>query len=246
MALLHVVVVPVLVATLLSGLLTPIKNRLTRAGLPKWLAVLVTFLGTLVVIAGLVVLVVLTLRTGIGGIEQRTVAGYKSLLTTLKASPLGITDADVQSAISSVSATVQKNSGTILAGALSGASIVSDILVGLVLSLFLTLFLLIDGEGIWRWCVRLAPRRARAAVDGGGRAGLAARWGSTRGCRSSSRSSTRWASASSRSCSGSAGRSSCRSRCSCSSPRSSRSSARSSRAASRCSSCSSTSGRCRR
>ncbi len=38
-ALLHVVVVPVLVATLLSGLLTPLKNRLTRAGLPRWLAV---------------------------------------------------------------------------------------------------------------------------------------------------------------------------------------------------------------
>lgn len=169
-ALLHIVVVPVLVATLLSGLLTPFKNRLTRLGWPRWLAVVVPFLGTIVVIAGLVVLVVLTLRTGIGGIEQRTVAGYQSLLSTLKASPLGITDADVRNAMASVTATVQKNSGTILAGALSGASIVSDILVGLVLSLFLTLFFLIDGEGIWRWCVRVAPRRARAAVDGAGRA----------------------------------------------------------------------------
>jgi predicted PurR-regulated permease PerM len=168
--LLHTVVVPVLVATLLSGLLTPLKNGLMRVGWPKWLAVLITFLGTLVVIAGLVVLVVLTLRTGIGGLEQRTVTGYKNLIAAIKASPLGITDADVANAISSMTATIQKNSGTILAGALSGASIVSDILVGLVLSLFVTLFFLIDGEGIWRWCIRLAPRRARAAVDGAGRA----------------------------------------------------------------------------
>jgi predicted PurR-regulated permease PerM len=168
--LLHTVVVPVLVATLLSGLLTPVKNRLLRAGWPTWLAVLVTFLGTLVVIAGLVVLVVLTLRTGIGGLEQRTIAGYKNLIAAIKASPFGITDADVANAIGSISSTIRKNSGTILAGALSGASIVSDILVGLVLSLFITLFFLIDGSGIWRWCIRLAPRRARAAVDGAGRA----------------------------------------------------------------------------
>jgi predicted PurR-regulated permease PerM len=32
------------------------------------------------------------------------------------------------------------------------------------------LFYLIDGAGIWRWCTRLAPRKARAAVDGAGRA----------------------------------------------------------------------------
>ena len=37
--------------------------------------------------------------------------------------------------------------------------------------LFATLFILIDGSGIWRWIVRLFPRKARAAVDGAGQAG---------------------------------------------------------------------------
>ena len=41
----------------------------------------------------------------------------------------------------------------------------------LFLTLFATLFLLIDGGGIWRWTVRLFPRRARTAVDGSGKAG---------------------------------------------------------------------------
>jgi predicted PurR-regulated permease PerM len=80
---LHIVVVPVLVATLLSGLLTPIKLRLRRAGLPRWLAVLLPFVGTLVVIAGLVTLVVLTFRTGLAGFEARVVTGYRSLLAAL-------------------------------------------------------------------------------------------------------------------------------------------------------------------
>lgn len=169
-AALHTVVIPVLVATLLSGLLTPLKNAMTRRGVPRWLAVLITFLGTLAVIAGLVVLVVTTFRTGLGGFEEKIVQGYKNLIELLKTSPLGITDADVQNWLSSVTTTISKNSGTILAGALSGATLVGDILIGLLLSLFVTLFFLIDGAGIWRWCVRLAPKRARAAVDGAGKA----------------------------------------------------------------------------
>jgi predicted PurR-regulated permease PerM len=168
--LLHIVVIPVLVAVLLSGLLTPVKNRLRRLGLPKGLAVAVTFLGLLLAIAGLIVLVVLTLRTGIGDFQTRAVQSYKNLIGVAKASPFGITEQDVSNAIASASASIQKNSGAILAGALARASIVSDLLVGLLLALFSTLFFLIDGAGIWRWCVRLFPHRARAAVNGGGAA----------------------------------------------------------------------------
>jgi predicted PurR-regulated permease PerM len=169
-AALHTVVIPVLVATLLSGLLTPLKNAMTRRGVPGWLAVLITFLGTLAVIVGLIVLVVMTFRTGLGGFEEKIVQGYKNLITLLKTSPLGISDADVHRWLTSVTTTISKNSGTILAGALSGATVVGDILIGLLLSLFVTLFFLIDGAGIWGWCVRLAPKRARAAVDGAGKA----------------------------------------------------------------------------
>jgi putative heme transporter len=166
--LLHIVVIPVLVAVLLSGLLTPVKNRLQRLGLPKALAVAITFLGLLLAIAGLIVLVVLTLRTGIGDFQTRAVQSYKNLIGVIKSSPFGITDQDVSNAIASATTTIQKNSGAILAGALARASIVSDILVGLLLALFSTLFFLIDGAGIWRWCVRLFPHRARAAVNGSG------------------------------------------------------------------------------
>jgi predicted PurR-regulated permease PerM len=132
--------------------------------------VLITFLGLLVAIAGLIVLVVLTLRAGAGDFSQRAVQAYENLVGVLQASPLGISKADIAKAINDGIATLQKNAGTILAGALARASIVSDIFVGLLLALFTTLFLLIDGPGIWRWCVRLFPHRARAAIDGAGAA----------------------------------------------------------------------------
>jgi putative heme transporter len=168
--LLHVVVIPILVAVLVTGLINPFKNRLIRHRWPKGLAVAVTFLGLLVLLGALITLVVLTIRAGTGDIQERSLQAYRSFLDYLSTSPFGVSQKDVENAVDSASTWVSDNASTILSGALTGASTVSDIVVGLVLSLFITLFFLIDGAGVWRWCVRLAPRRARAAVDGGGRA----------------------------------------------------------------------------
>ncbi|MBW4042049.1 MAG: AI-2E family transporter [Acidobacteria bacterium] len=168
--LLHVVVIPVLVAVLIAGLINPIKLRLIASHWPKGLAVAATFLTLLVVLAALITLVTLTVRSGLGDIQTRTAGAYTSLLGFLSSSPLGISATDVQNGVASAAKWVQSNAGTLLSGALTGASTVGDIAVGVLLSLFLTLFFLIDGAGVWRWLTRLAPKRARAAVDGGGRA----------------------------------------------------------------------------
>ena len=168
--LLHVVVVPVLVAVLVTGLIHPAKAWLVRHGWPKGLAVAVTFLGLLVSVAALITLVVLTVRSGLDDISRRTAQAYSDFLRFLSTSPFGVSDVDVRHGIEQGTKWLEQNSGTVLTGALSGASRVGDVGIGLVLTLFITLFFLIDGAGIWRWCVRLAPKRARAAVDGGGRA----------------------------------------------------------------------------
>lgn len=165
--LLHIVVVPLLVAILLTGLLMPVRNRLRRA-LPKGIAVAITFVGLLVALAGLILLVVVTIRSGLAQFESQVGKRVEALHDALSA--FGISDTDLQNAIATVTKEVQSSSGAIASGALAGASTVGDIVVGLLLALFSTLFFLIDGEGIWRWVVRIAPRGARSAIDGGGRA----------------------------------------------------------------------------
>ncbi len=167
---LHIVVIPVLVAVLLAGLLTPGKHFLMRHGWPRWAAVAVVFVGLLLVLAGLVTLVVVTIRTGLPGFETQISKSYANFLAFLRTSPFGFSDTDLQNLFTSVTNTVKKNSGTIAAGAAEGASTVGDIGVGLLLALFSTLFFVLDGPGIWSWVVRLFPHRARAAVDGAGRA----------------------------------------------------------------------------
>ena len=166
--LLHIVVIPLLVATLLAGLLMPLRNRLARA-MPRGLGAAITFITLVVAIAGLVVLVVFTVRSGIGNFSDKAVSQYKTFLAFLNTA-FGVSQSDVNAFLADLTKQVEASGGKIASGALTGASTVGDLTVGLLLSLFITLFFLIDGEGIWRWIVRLAPRRARAAVDGAGRA----------------------------------------------------------------------------
>ena len=53
-------------ATLLSALLVPLKNWLVAHRWPKWLAITVAELGTLVIVAALIFLVVAQVRAGFG------------------------------------------------------------------------------------------------------------------------------------------------------------------------------------
>lgn len=164
------IVIPLALAVLLSALLRPIMLFLRRRRVPAVLAVVIPFLGLILAVAGLISLVVLSVHSGIGSFEQHAIATYKNTLTALSRSSLAISQSDVDAAVSSAAKTLKANSGKLAATAFTGADFLLHFLIGLLLTLFLTLFFLIDGPGIWRWCVRLAPRRGRSAIDGAGKA----------------------------------------------------------------------------
>ena len=54
-------------------------------------------------------------------------------------------------------------------GRCPGTRIALEVLSGAAIALFATVFMLLDGEGIWAWCVRLFPRRSQGG-DARGRA----------------------------------------------------------------------------
>ena len=168
---LRYVVVPFLIGILLAALLVPICAWLQRKGWPKWLAVAVNELALIAVIGGLVTLVVIQVRVGLPGLQEQTLARFEDLKGFLLASPLHLTESDINTYTEDLVATLQSDSGALLSGALEVGSDIGHILAGLLLALFTTLFLLIDGQRIWTWLVRIFPERARAAMLGGGQAG---------------------------------------------------------------------------
>lgn len=168
---LRYVAVPFFIGILLAALLVPFCNWLQRKGWPKWLAVAVNELALIAVIGGLVTVVVIQVRSGLPGLQEQTLARYEDLKAFLLASPLHLTEADINEYTEGIVTALREDTSALLSGALEVGSDVGHILAGLLLALFTTLFILIDGRKIWTWLVRLFPDRARAPMLGGGEAG---------------------------------------------------------------------------
>ncbi|MGN6271487.1 MAG: AI-2E family transporter [Protaetiibacter sp.] len=168
---LRYIVVPLMVAILLSALLVPFSNWLQKHRWPKWAAIAVSEVGVLAIIAGLIWLTVRTVISGYPALVDQTLLRWEEFKAWLLQSPLHLSEADIQAWMDQLIQGLQQDSSTLWSGALSVGSGVGHFLAGFLLVLFATLFILIDGRGIWHWIVRIFPRRSRAALIGGGEAG---------------------------------------------------------------------------
>jgi predicted PurR-regulated permease PerM len=168
---LRFIVIPLLVAVLVSALLVPFISLLTRHRWPKGLAVVAALIGTLAVVGGLVTLAVTQIAAGSSDLSTRFAASYAELTQALAASPLDLDQAELNTFVSDAVSSIQADSQIFITGALSVGSSIGHLAAGILLALFSLLFILIDGKSIWKWIVRIFPRRARAAVDGAGTAG---------------------------------------------------------------------------
>jgi predicted PurR-regulated permease PerM len=165
------IVVPFMVAILLAALLVPLVNFLVRHRWPKGLAVAVAEVGLIAVLVGLVVLVVVQVRTGFPDLQKQSVEAYDNFTQYLLDSSLHLTNSDINGYLGQAWTAIQKDSQVLVSGAVTFGTTAGHVLAGMLLTLFATLFMLIDGKGIWAWVVRLFPRKARPAIDGSGRAG---------------------------------------------------------------------------
>ncbi len=168
---LRLIVIPLMVAVLIAALLVPFVTFLQRHRWPKWLAITVAEVGILAIVSALVYLVVAQVRDGFPALQERTVEAIATFRGFLLDSPLQLTDSQISDYLGQAFQSIQADSGVFVTGALSVGSTAGHVLIGILLVLFATLILLIDGEGIWGWVVRLFPRNARASVNGSGIAG---------------------------------------------------------------------------
>ncbi|WP_267420675.1 MULTISPECIES: AI-2E family transporter [unclassified Curtobacterium] len=165
------ILIPFLVGIVISALLVPISNWLQRHHVPKWLAIVMSLLGGIAAVGALIWLVVDQIVASYPSLRDRTVDQYANIKDLVLNSGLGITQGDVNGWLNDGTKWLQDNSASILSGVASAGSSATHAFEALFIILFTTIFLLIDGKNVWRWTVRLFPRKARAAVDGAGVAG---------------------------------------------------------------------------
>ncbi|AUZ36541.1 AI-2E family transporter [Arthrobacter sp. PGP41] len=165
--------IPVMVAALLAGLLSPVVGWLKKNRLPSGVAVAVTVVGFIGLIAGSLALVGRQLVAGFGELWSEALAGVKQIQDWLADGPLHVTADQMDQYLKEATTALQNNTSSIVSGALSFGSTAGHFAAGLILALFILIFFLLEGDRIWAFLVRLLPKKARAATFGAGRKGWA-------------------------------------------------------------------------
>jgi len=168
---LKLLVIPLLIALLLTALVWPAFTWMLRHRMPRWLALVISVLGTIAIVSGLLYLAIWQITREWSSVRERTVGSIQQLRQYLIDGPLHLTAQQIDDLLSQAWTLLQQQAELLWSGALVIGSTVGHVATGALLTLFILLCTLADGGGIWRWVVRLFPSSSRAAVDGAGRAG---------------------------------------------------------------------------
>jgi len=168
---LKLLVIPLLVALLVAALVWPAFTWMLRHRFPHWLALVVSVVGALAIVTGLLYLAIWQITRQWQSVQARTVESVEEFRQYLIHGPLHLTAQQIDDLLEQAWSLLQEQASLLLSGALAIGSTVGHVATGTLLALFILLCVLADGAGIWRWTVRLFPSKARTAVDGAGRAG---------------------------------------------------------------------------
>lgn len=164
------VLLPVLIALLLAALLGPLTGWLVKKGFPRGAAAATSFIGFIVVVAGLFTLVGQQIYSGMPDLVDQVISGFKAITDWLEHNPFGIDSSTItpylNDLISTATDFLQTNSGNILGGAVQATTSVGSFLAGAALCLFTTFFFLYDGKRIFNWVIGLLPTPARPTSEG--------------------------------------------------------------------------------
>ena len=165
-----VVVLPVAVALLIAALVSPVVELMHRIGLPRGLASILVVIGSIAFVAALLTFAGQQVANGANDLADQTVKGLGQVKHWLKTGPLHASDSQINTYIDRAQKAITPSAdGSILSRVTEVGTALTHLLAGFFIVLFSTYFFLADGERIWAWIVRLAPRAGRQHVDSSGR-----------------------------------------------------------------------------
>lgn len=161
LSMLYIVVISFAVGTLFAALLRPAVLRLRRRGMGRisstWLTILLFWL-----LLGAVFFGVVTRATAdIPKLVDDTTATIQQLRDAAINGPFHVSPARIDNLSNQAIHFLQNHQDTLTSGALSASVVIAEVVTGAILAFFIGFFLMYDGEGIFGWIVRFAPRRHR-------------------------------------------------------------------------------------
>ncbi len=168
---LAVMVIPVVVALLISALVVPVVDWLERVGVRRSIASILVVVFTIASVVALLSFAGQQVANGASDLADSTVDGIQEIKDWLRDGPLHASDSQIDQYLKSIQDAISEQSGEsgIINRVTEVGTAVGHVLAGFFIVLFSTYFFLADGNRIWAWVVRLSPRAARERVDSSGR-----------------------------------------------------------------------------
>jgi predicted PurR-regulated permease PerM len=166
-----VITLPLAVSLLIAALAVPLVNALRRIGLPRGAATGIVMVLGIGAVAMLLTYVGQQVAQGATDLADSVVTGLDQVREWLRNGPLNVSDSQLDAYIKEVQGAVTDSTGSngVVTRVTEVGTAVGHVVAGFFIVLFSTYFFLADGDRIWAWIVRIAPRAARERVDASGR-----------------------------------------------------------------------------
>jgi putative heme transporter len=168
---LEIIVVPLLLALMLSALLVPAVDWLDRRGAPRGGAVALVLLGGFAILGGILTFVISQFVIGLPDLVNQVTRSIDSTRNWLIKGPLHLSRQQIDNAGNAAIQALQNNQAKLTSGALSTAATVTEILTAALLMVFTLIFFLYGGRNIWQYVTKLFPTDVRDRVRAAGNAG---------------------------------------------------------------------------
>ncbi|KRA31554.1 hypothetical protein ASD81_18495 [Nocardioides sp. Root614] len=166
-----VVTIPIAVALLISALAAPFVRALTRVGVPRGLSALLVVITGFAIVGALLTFAGQQVASGANDLADSTVQGLQEIRNWLRDGPLNASDSQINDYIKNAQDMIRDRSqnGEVLSQVTEVGAALGHVVAGFFIAVFATYFFLADGDRIWSWMVRIAPRAARERVDSSGK-----------------------------------------------------------------------------
>lgn len=164
-----VVVIPVVVAVLLSTLFSPPARALEARGWKSLPAAVATVGAGLIAVVATLALIMPSFVAELGNLGTTVERGVRQLGTAISQGPFGVSEKQVGRSIDRALEQFG-GSGGVAQEVINGALLATQFAASAVLAMFLTFFFVKDGAQIWKWCTSmLGAQRRRTAEEIGSR-----------------------------------------------------------------------------
>jgi putative heme transporter len=168
---LEIVVVPVLLALIISALLVPAVDWIDRRGFPRGAAVALVLLVGFAILGGILAFVIIQFIDGLPDLTEQVTRSIDSIRKWLIEGPLHVRGEQIGNAGNAAIQALHNNQAKLTSGALSTAATVTELVTAAVLVLFTLIFFLYGGRNIWHYVTKIFPVSVRERVREAGRAG---------------------------------------------------------------------------